>query len=361
VARGRRRRGSGSFETLPSGKVRVWFSGGLGPNGKRVRQSKTFDTRNDAEWWLREAKRQGRAPDTGETVAEYLERWLQGKRKIRESTRLQYENHVRKHLIPELGAIPVSQLTRRHVEAFVADRERHVSKSTGRPLTPATVGKILTTLRSALESAVPRDLPDNVAAKVEPPRIDRKPVRAVSSEEIVRIRQAVSGTWLSPIVRFLFGSGLRIGEAVALNQGDVDWTLGTVHVHVTKTTPRTVRVSKDGLAALRTIKHWRIGKREPLFWSPKVNRAGHHDRLSRHSVSHALPRVLKDHGIAPMAAHGLRHAHATVGLERGTPIESIAAQLGHRNPTMTRNVYAHVTARLADEALDRLDEAVSDG
>lgn len=339
----------------------MWFSGGLGPNGKRVRQSKTFDTRNDADWWLRQAKRSGLAPDTGETVAAYLERWLAGKRKIRDSTRLQYENHIRVHLIPELGAIPVSQLQRRHVEAFVVDRQRHVSKGTGRPLTAATVGKILTTLRSALESGVPRDLPDNVAAKVEAPRVDRVPVRAVSSEEMARITAAVQGTWLSPVVRFLFGSGLRIGEAVALDQGDVDYQLRTVRVRTSKTTPRTVRVTRDALAALRTLDQPRKGKREPLFFSPKVNRQGHRDRLSRHSVSHALPRILRDHGIDPMGAHGLRHAHATVGLERGTPVEAIAHQLGHRNPTMTRNVYAHVTARLADEALDRLDEAVSEG
>jgi len=359
MPRARRRRGSGFFETLPNGRVRVWFSGGMGPNGKRVRQSKTFDTRNDAEWWHREAKRSGVAPDTGETVSEYLDRWLKSKRKLRPSTRLQYENHLT-HLKRELGAIPVAQLQRRHVDAFVDDLQAHVSKGTKRPLNPATVGKILTTLRSALEWGVPRDLPDNVAAKVEAPPHDRKPVRIVSREDMAAIRQAVAGTWLSPIVRFLFGSGLRIGEACALDQGDVDWTLRTVTVRRSKTSdsPRTLRISKDALAALRTLDQPRKGKREPLFFSPKPNRQGHRDRLSRHSVSHALPRILRDHGIEPLTAHGLRHAHATVGLEAGTPIESIASQLGHRNPTVTRNVYAHVTQRLADEALDRLDEAI---
>lgn len=359
MARARGRRGSGSFETLPNGRVRVFFSGGIGPNGKRVRQSKTFDTRNDADWWLREAKRQGRAPDTGETVAEYLDRWLASKRRLRDSTRLQYENHLG-HLKRELGAIPVARLQRRHVEAFVDDLERHVSTGTKRPLTKATVGKILTTLRSALEWGVPRELPDNVAAKVEPPKPERKPVRVVSGEDMAAIREAVRETWLYPVVRFLFGSGLRIGEACALNQGDVDYQLRTVTVKRSKTSdmPRTVRISKDAMAALRTLDQPRKGKREPLFFSPKPNRQGHRDRLSRHSVSHALPRILRDHGIEPLTAHGLRHAHATVGLELGTPIESIASQLGHRNPTVTRNVYAHVTQKLADEALDRLDEAI---
>lgn len=339
----------------------MFWSGGLGPNGKRIRQSKTFDTRNEAEWWLREAKRAGAAPDTGETVAEYLERWLRAKRRIRPSTRLQYENHVREHLIPELGAIPVAKLQRRHIEAFVDERLRHVSERTKRPLTPSTVGKLLTTLRSALEWGVPKDLPDNVAAKVEPPRVDREPVRVVTGEEATRIRAAVKGSWLEPIVRFLFGSGLRISEALSLNQGDVDWENRTVRIRQSKTTIRTVRVSRDGMEALRLCDQPRKGRGEPVFFGPKASReTGSQDRMTRASVSHALPRVLERHGIDRLTAHGLRHAHATVSLERGTPVEVIAAQLGHRNPTMTRNVYAHVTPRLVDDSLDRLDEAVSD-
>ena len=352
MPRGRRRRGSGSFETLPNGRVRVWYSGGLGPNGKRVRQSKTFDTRNDADWWLREAKRQGRAPDTGETVSEYLDRWLRSKRSLRDSTRLQYENHLG-HLKRELGAIPVSQLQRRHVEAFVDDMQRHVSKGTKRPLTKATVGKILTTLRSALEWGVPRELPDNVAAKVEAPRHYRQPVRAVTRAEVRAIVAAVKGEWFEQIVRFLLGSGLRIGEAVALDHDHVHD--GWVEVHTSKTKVRAVRVSEDGMAALReAMGPTRIRKRDvPVFRSPKTG-----ERLTRHALAHALPRHLGRSGLPRLTPHGLRHATATVMVASGVHMRIVAEQLGHSNPAMTARVYAHVAPESTIGAVAVLDEAL---
>jgi integrase len=102
----------------------------------------------------------------------------------------------------------------------------------------------------------------------------------------------------------------------------------------------------------------RIGPREPVFFSPRPNRQGVRDRLSRHSVSHALPRLLEGASLDALSAHGLRHAYATVALEAGIPIEAIAEQMGHRNPTMTRNRYAHVTPNLQRAALQIVNEAV---
>lgn len=323
----------------------------------RDRKSATFELKDEADWWLRQARR-GSAPDAELTVGEYLDRWLKGKRKIVGSTRDQYANHIG-HL-DALADIPLVKLERRQVERFVDSLGKQKSERTHKPLSAATIGKILTTLRSALEEAVPGDIPDNPAARVEAPRVEREPVRAVTSAEMTRIREAVTGTWLEPVVRFLFGSGLRISEAVTLNQGDVDWAHGTVRLRASKTTRRTVRVTRDGMAALTLLDQPRKGRNEPLFFGERPSKVGVRDRLGRGSVSHALPKLLAAHGIERLTAHGLRHAHATVGLERGTPIEAIAAQLGHRNPTMTRNVYAHVTASLTDEALERLDEAVSE-
>ncbi len=354
----RGRRGAGSI-TRRDGKYQARWSSTEG--GKRVRKSATFHLRNDAEWWLREASR-GDVPETGRTVEDYLLLWLRGKRRIRPSTRLQYANHIEKHIIPVLGGFRMTDLQRRHVEAFVEDRLRYVSPSTHRPLTPSTVGKLLVTLRSALEEAVPREIPDNPAAKVEAPKVEREPVRAVGATEASAIIDAVAGTWVEPIARFLFGSALRISEALTLNQGDIDWREGVVKLRRSKTSIRTVMVSDDGMAALRMAVDDapRSGKGEPVFFGPKPSRTSLvRDRMTRHSVAHALPRLIEAAGIERLTAHGLRHAHATVGLEAGTPIEAIADQLGHRSPNMTRR-YAHVLPTMKRAALQAHDNAVKD-
>lgn len=355
MPRQRGRRGAGSI-TRRDGKYRAVWSSTEG--GKRVRKSATFILRNDAEWWLRQAGRTGSAPDSGQSVAEYLERWLAGKRKLRPSTRAQYENHIRVHLVPQLGQLALSRLQRRHVEALVDERSRHVSPSTHRVLTPSTVRAILTTLRSALDDAVPRELPDNVAARVEAPTVRRPPVHAMTMDEAGRIVDAFRGTWLEQLVRFLLGSGVRIGEALALDQVDVQD--GFVRLRQSKTTLRAVPVSADGAAALAEAIRIapRRGKNEPVFFAPRPNRAGVRDRLDRRSVNHAFTRILEEAGLPHLTPHGLRHGTATLMLTGGAPMQVIADQLGHRNPAMTARVYAHVDPSLQRRALGTLDEAV---
>jgi integrase len=355
--RGRRRgrRGDGSI-TERDGKYLARISTTEG--GVRKRQSKTFDLRNDAEWWLSQARRHGEAPEDIR-VADYLERWLNGKRSIRPSTRTQYEEHVRLHILPVLGGHRLVDLRRRHVELLVEDRLRYVSTATGRPLSPATVQKILVTLRSALEAAVPRDIPDNPAARVEAPKVERKLVRAVGADEAARILDAVTGSWVEPIARFLLGSALRIGEALSINQGDIDWDAGVVRIRESKTILRRVAVTDDALDALRLAlaDAPRRGKAEPVFFSPRPNRQGVRDRLTASSVTHALRPLLVKAGLEPMSAHGLRHAYATVALETGVPLELIADQLGHRSLAMTRR-YAHVMPALRASSVAMVGDAV---
>lgn len=356
--RGRRRgrRGDGTI-TLRDGKFLARYSTTEG--GVRTRKAKTFDLRTDAEWWLSQARRNGEAPESL-TVGRYMERWLAGKRNVVTSTREQYDNHVRVHIVPALGGHDLADLRRRHVEAFVDELTRHVSPATKRRLSPSTVRAILVTLRSALDEAVPRDIPDNPAAKVKAPVVRRPPVHAMTVEEAGDLVAAVRGEWIEQLVRFLLGSGLRIGEAISLNQRDVQD--GFVRLRKSKTSIRAVRVSDDAMAALREAIHLapRRGPDEPVFFSPRPNRQGVRDRLDRGSAQHALPRILERAGLRRVTPHGLRHGTATLMLADGVPMQVIAEQLGHSNPSMTARVYAHVDPRMVKRALSVLDEAVAE-
>lgn len=50
--------------------------------------------------------------------------------------------------------------------------------------------------------------------------------------------------------------------------------------------------------------------------------------------------------------HDLRHACASLFIDRGASVEAVASQLGHSTPTVTLNVYAH----LFGDDLDRFYE-----
>lgn len=344
----RRRRGEGSvFEDRING---VWVARvSLGVReGKRVGRKVTAPTRKAAERELDRLLRaysQGGDPATM-TLDAYLSDWLGSHGpSVRESTRTSYEGHIRLHISPLLGGIIVARLRPADVERLIADR-------LGTGLAPASVQRIITTLRIALQAAVrKRSLPDNVAALVDLPRVPDRAVKAMTDDELDAIEDATRETFLGPVVSLLRGSGMRLGEALGLDQGDLHLESGFVTVRRTKTRIRAVAVSDDAAASLRqhlaTVP--RLGANEPVFFAPRGG-----GRLSVATVSHALPRMLSAAGLPRITPHGLRHGAATVMVARGVPMRHVAEQLGHRNPALTAKVYAHVLPESQREAVKHL-------
>jgi hypothetical protein len=103
------------------------------------------------------------------TVAEYLHQWLASRRRIEPTTVRAYQSHIRVHLIPHLGHIPLEKLRVAHIEAMftaIADRTTAIQITrqsddpqiratvTGARTTgPATMHRIRATLRKALNDA----------------------------------------------------------------------------------------------------------------------------------------------------------------------------------------------------------------
>jgi len=344
MPRKRGKRGDGAVTQRPNGRWQAQWSTTEG--GRRVRKSETFILKTDAEWWLRQAKR-GQTPDLDLTVGQYMDRWLKGKRRVRASTLALYRSHVETHIRPALGHLPLTNLQPRHVERFVGELQ-------AKSLKASTVGGVLTTLRSALQAGVMRrEIPDNPAMGVETPEFRPEPVAGMTPQEASALVAAVEGHWLEQLVRFLLGSGVRIGEALALDQRDIE--PGFVRIRRPKTVPRAVPISEDASAALAEAIRLapRSGPKEPVFYGPKSG-----DRLTREVATHALPKLLEKAGLRRLTPHGLRHGAATLMLSAGMPMRVIAEQLGHANPAMTARVYAHVVPDAQRRAVDSLDEAI---
>jgi integrase/recombinase XerC len=79
------------------------------------------------------------------------------------------------------------------------------------------------------------------------------------------------------------------------------------------------------------------------------------ERITASTVTHAMPRMLEDAGLPRLTPHGLRHGVATMMVARGVHMRAVADQLGHRNPSMTAKVYAHVTPEALKDAVQLLN------
>lgn len=326
-------------------------------NGKRVTRKARAATEDAAKAELERllwAYRSDTAPAT-ETLDDYLRAWLESHRSIAPSTLRSYREHVDTHISPLLGGIPVSRLRTADVERLVRELERKTGRH-GRRLSAATVHRVIATLRIALNRGVRRgELDRNVAAYVELPRVRSRPVKAMTDAEADAVVDAFRDHWLGPVVRLLAGSGLRVGEAVGLNQGDVQ--PGFVRLRSSKTTLRAVPITEDAQEACAEAVRLapRVGRDEPLFFGPRANRQGHRERLRADTVTHAVPRVLEEQGLERLTPHGFRHGAATLMVAKGVPMRVVADQLGHKNPAMTARVYAHVSPESQAAAVQLLN------
>lgn len=359
----RRRRGEGtvSFDRSSGGYVARFPLGVI--DGKRRYIKARAPTEDDAWDALdRLARQAGKEPSltSRTTLGQYLDDWLASHGPtVRASTVASYTNHVDLHLKPLLGGIRVNRLRPEDVDRLIADRLK-AGKS------PATVVRIVTTLRIALGRAVRRRLlPDNVAALASLPRVPTHPVEPMTEAQAAAIIDATKDEWVGPIVVLMLGSGLRIGEACGLDWGDVHEDQGYVMIHQTKTVARAVPISDDAVDALRSLRAARkiVSPRAPVFTRQRQGRGARADdmRVRQQSVTHALPRMLEQAKLPRVTPHGLRHGAATLMVSSGIHMRVIAEQLGHRDGgALAGRVYAHVVPshmRDAARSLNRRREA----
>jgi integrase len=125
-----------------------------------------------------------------------------------------------------------------------------------------------------------------------------------------------------------------------------------VRVRVSKSLVRAVPITEDAVNALRAALAAapRRGLDEPVFFSPRTG-----DRMRGDSITHALPRILEAAGLGHLTPHALRHGAATLMLTGGASMRTIAEQLGHRNPSLTARVYAHVVPEQQRAAVGLLE------
>ena len=157
------------------------------------------------------------------------------------------------------------------------------------------------------------------------------------------------------IAMVMYGAGLRVSEACALEVGDIDAARSVIHVrHGKGNAPRDVTLSPTLLAALR--EYWRQERpaRPYLFVGKGTDRP-----LAPDSVRKALKMARAEAGLkGTFTPHMLRHSFATHLLEAGTDIRVIQQLLGHKDLSTTAGYtrVAHALLAKTISPLDRLTE-----
>jgi integrase/recombinase XerD len=191
---------------------------------------------------------------------------------------------------------------------------------------------------------------DNPAAALELPRRVRKLPRTLSAAEAERLVEAAAGATPRAmrdraLVELMYGSGLRVSEALGLRRGAVDLDARLVRALGKGAKERIVPLGRAAVEALR--RYIAIGRphldrrnRPELF----LNARG--GALTRAGAFLILRRLAERAGLEPERVHPhlLRHSFATHLLEGGADLRSVQEMLGHADLSTTE-LYTHVSDR----------------
>ncbi|MFG2917953.1 tyrosine-type recombinase/integrase [Kitasatospora sp. NPDC048298] len=300
--------------------------------------------------------------DPRQRTGDYLRDWLDEKElRLKPTTMARYRSYTEQDLIPAIGAIPLVDLTRRHLSAFVTAQLR---RGRGK----VTVYRILATLSSALSSAVYDGLLARNPAK--PPLLPRPvsaPRRLWTEEQTARFLRFthVTDPLYADLAELMIGTGIRKGEALALHWDDVHLPDRVLFVRATLsaidnnqlllTAPKT-KASRMWVAVSDRVASALNDRADTPFGN--ITDGGGYV-FHRHGRP-LHPKNVLDHfhllcdkaGVPRIALHDLRHLMTSFALAAGVPLPVISKTLRHRTLSTSANIYAELTKLAARAAVD---------
>ena len=151
----------------------------------------------------------------------------------------------------------------------------------------------------------------------------------------------------------IYSMGLRLGEGLRLQTGDIDAARQRVHIRNAKgNKDRLVPLPTKTLQVLRDF--WKVHK-HPIFLFPSRKRGltnAHlvDTHLDRGGVQTAMKTVVNELNFKKrISCHSLRHSYATHLLEAGVDLLQLQKILGHVS-LLTTSKYAHLTSHTTQRA-----------
>ncbi len=174
---------------------------------------------------------------------------------------------------------------------------------------------------------------------VERPEKEQTLPVVLSEEEVQQILRSVTNIKHKCLLLVLYSAGLRAGELLKLELGDVDSTRMQIHLKGAK--------GKKDRITLLSPKTWHYLQQYLELYQPQkyVFEGAPGKTYSISSVRQVYWEALRKTGIEKkVTLHTLRHSFATHLLERGTDIRYIQTLLGH-DSAKTTQIYTHITTK----------------
>ena len=312
------------------------------------------------------------------TVGEWLDMWITGHEvTLKPSTAESYRANINRYLKPRLAHERLQGLSPARLSVVFKDLYE-AGGAGGKALSPRTVEFARAVLRRALQDAVLERLIEvNPVVGTKRPRVVKAQHQTWTAEQLRTYLVAVTDRRLAPLWALAAATGMRRGELLALRWSDADLKSGVINVDRSVTqigNARTYSTPKNHERRQVTVDPWtllRLGElriqqaKDRLAWGPAyadtedlVFAWENGTPLLPDYVSKEFIRSQRDTGLPRLKLHELRHTHATLLLREGVPVHVVAKRLGHRDPSITLNVYADAIPDDDGRAVDVFSKVV---
>lgn len=165
----------------------------------------------------------------------------------------------------------------------------------------------------------------NPAVGLDPIKKEKRLKKPLSDIELEVLRRNCVIERDTALVEFLYSTGVRVSELIALNRQDIDFNNMRAVVYGKGAKEREAYLTAAASMHLKEYLDTRKDNNEALFVSLKEP----HERLSVAGVEDILRRLGRETGIEKVHPHRFRRTMATNILHKGMPIEEVREILGH--------------------------------
>lgn len=345
---------------LPSGNVRFQVVGTV--NG-RQRGYGSYKLKKHAESRLREVRDELAFGGSGlreATFAEFSETWLNdyARPNVRRRTAHDYEVIIRVHLNPAFGEMMIADIKPADVQTFIAEKTRG--------LAAVTVNKQLVILKGMLVRAIEWGyLRESPARFVKRLKEVHREMDYYQPDEINRFLTACTASNRLLFATAIF-TGLRQGELLALQWGDIDLVKLVLHVRRTYSPAfgfdepkseagrRTVYLPPDLGEMFRTEGFAKAPK--DLVFTSRYGLPIDPDQLRRFEFYPTVARA----NLRKIRFHDLRHTYAAMMISIGASPKLLQEQLGHDSIDTTYRHYGHLMPSVSEGVSKRLQDLINE-
>lgn len=197
-------------------------------------------------------------------------------------------------------------------------------------------------------------------------RLQDKFLEASDLKKLLEAMKVQKWRYLS---EFMALSGLRCGEAIALNMGDIDFKTKTITVSKTYDPTNKVINSPKTLCSNREVymqpELEALCRKIHLFTLSGQMKYGYRTDLFLCNINgdyleyYAYNKYLKELAQRTLhrdniTTHIMRHTHVSLLAEAGVPLEAITRRVGHVNSDITKRIYLHVTEKLKEKEREQI-------